>query len=320
MSCNTKTLLQLTLFVLIFTTFFSCSKEEIQINDRVIKETPIEETPTEPHYDRFLANSLVVLESEKILRNLVLQSIYQLYFYPQLADVQSNQATIRSGCPMSSINAAETVVTLTYDNCNTSSAVNYSGTVTLTITGTLGVFGTTVLIELSDDFTVGGDQDIDGTVKLEYDNIAIDKYNIVELDIDNNSTAPATQVRLSTLGQVAHFELVDVNSDDDNSNPLTFLDNEVLFDPYITVHCPNPDGVTQTSLDVSPVGTKVKYSIICGMPYDGEIQIDESGTFHSSIDFSYPNATSGGVCDGEFNICKPDGLGFGGTTCSPDSF
>ncbi len=319
MSCNTKTLLQLTLFVLIFNTFFSCSKEEIQIENTVIQETPIEETPTEPLHDRFISNSLVVLESEKILRNIVLQSIYQLYFYPQLTDVQSNQATTRSGCPMSSINAAETVVTLTYNDCNTSSTVSYSGTITLTITGTLGVFGTTVLIELSDDFTVGGDQDIDGTVKLEYDNIAIDKYNIIELEIDNNSTAPPTEVRLSPV-QVAHFELVDVNSDDDNNNPLTFLDNEVLFDPYLTVHCPNADGVSQTTLDVSPVASKVKYSIVCGMPYDGEIQLDESGTFHSSIDFSYPNATSGGVCDNEFNICKPDGLGFGGMTCSPNTF
>lgn len=320
MSCNTKLFLQLTLFATIIFLFFSCSKEEILIKAPLNEELPVEVSPTDPTYDQFLSNSLVVLESESILRNLVLQSIYQLYFYPQLADLQSNHAATRSGCPMSSINAAETVVTLTYDDCNTSSSVNYSGTVTLTITGTLGVTGTTVEIDLSDDFTVGGDQDIDGNITLVYDGIANDKYDITQLEIENNSSDPPTEVRLSSSGQIAHFELVDVNSDDDNSNPLTFLDNEVLFNPYIAVHCPEPDGVNVTILEVEPFGSELKYSLVCGLPYEGEIQLTESGNFHSSIDFSYPNITGSGTCDNEFNICKPDGLGLGGTTCRPDTF
>lgn len=317
MSCNTNSFLQLTLLALIISTILSCSKEKIHIENK-----PIEAHQTEPNNDQFLANSLIVLESEAILRNLVIQSIYQLYFYPELGNLQSNQATTRSDCPTSSINAAETEVTLTYNNCDTDSQVNYSGTVTLRIEGPLGETGTTIEIELSDDFTVGGDQDIDGNLTLFYDGIANGngKYDITQMAIDNNSSAPPTEVRLSSLGQIAHFELVDVDANDDNSNPLTFLDNEVLFDPYLTVHCPNPDGVTQTTLDIEPVASKVKYSIICGMPYDGEIEIREAGIFHSSIEFSYPNAITSGVCDKEFNVCIPDGLGMGGKTCDPQSF
>jgi len=310
MSCNNKKLMQLTLLSLFLIFLTTCKKEEIPIENPPIKEPPIEDisTPSET----ILSNAFVVLKSEKILRNLVLQSIFQLYFYPQLSGLQNDQATTRTGCPSSSINSSNTVVTLNYDNCNTTSNFNYSGIITLTINGMLGVTGTTIDVVLSQDFLINNQEIINGTMEVTYDGIANMKYDITQLAISNNATIPPTDISLSS-GQISHFELIDIDGNDDNSNPLTFLENEIILSPFLTVHCPNPDG-TQTTLDVMPIGSEVKYSLLCGAPYDGELLLTTtSGETHSSIDFAHPNFSSAPECDDEISICIPDE--FGGFDC-----
>lgn len=310
MSCKTNFSLQLTLLSLFLIFLTTCKKEEIPLKDYPIKEPPIEDVSTTSDNDLILANTFIVLKSETILRNLILQSIFQLYLYPELSDLQNNQATTRTGCPSSSINSGNTIVTLTYDNCNTTSNINYSGTVTLTIDGTLGVTGTTIDIELSEDFLINNNEQISGFVKLQYDGIANVKYDVTDLELNNNSTSPATEVRLSNIGIITHIELVDINGNDDSSNPLTYLENEILFNPYLTVHCPNANGDDLVTLEVAPVASEIRYNLTCGAPYDGEILLTTtSGDFHSSIDFAYPNAQSAATCDNEINICIPDGMG-----------
>lgn len=97
-----------------------------------------------------------MVQSEKILSEIILHTFKELNFYPELYDFTPSEISVgtRTDCPESSLDAAQTELLLTYSDCPTTSTVQYSGSILLTINGTLGTNGTTILIELSDGFYI----------------------------------------------------------------------------------------------------------------------------------------------------------------------
>ena len=310
MSCKKEFSLQLThlfikaLFLIII--FSSCSKEEIYQPEN--PSTIPEKNPTEidePYFlleknqttnssDLELKNVSTVLTVENHFRELVLNTFYATYFYPHLRDLTGDPtADTRTGCPCSSVSTTGSVSTMTLDyiSCSTISGATYDGTITVTINGTLETAGTTVVIDLSDDFTIDGG-DVDGSISMIYDDIGMaNNYNITALTISNTSpSGDLTEVNIGG-GLGGNIRYVEVGT---NSGPIDLIDDDFFYEAAILeVTCPDGTGLK------AEIPTEVKYNILCGVPEDGSVQLTRlvDGSSYAEIDFAYTAIATAGSCD-----------------------
>ena len=144
MSCKKEFSLQLTHLILkaLFLIFIisSCSKEEVLPSEDppiIPEQNPIDFD--EPYFlleknkpviplNEELQNVQFVLTVEKHIRDLILNTFYATYFYPQLRGITGDPiADIRTGCPCSSVSTVSGVSTMTlhYNSCSTVSGATY---------------------------------------------------------------------------------------------------------------------------------------------------------------------------------------------------
>ena len=315
MSCK-KNHLQLTHLVIkalfLILIFSSCAKEEFFLPEN---PTPIPDSNPTANLDKpyfisqkieqevnsnlDLQNVLQVLKMESHIRNLTLNTLYATYFFPQLRGIiGSTSADTRTGCPTSTLTTAPNGVrtmTLDYDNCTTIGGATYDGMITVIITGTLDVNGTTVDLTFSNDFTIDG-ASIDGLVSMEYeDNGSTFGYNITALSLISISDLGAeTTVEIGS-GMGGKIRVVEVGT---NSGPLDLLDDNFFYEEAtLEIVCPDP---FRTKLFAS-INTVIRYNVLCGVPQEGRVQLTANDNGLESdfgeIDFAHGDLENPGNCD-----------------------
>ena len=313
MSCKKEFSLQLThLFIkalfLIFI-FNSCSKEEIYHPENppnLPNQNPTkfddsyffsQRTKQDFSLNLELENVKYVLTMEKHIRNLILNTLFASYFYPQLRGLTGTPlADTRAGCPCSSLSPDESTLTLEYNDCSTLSGANYNGTITVDINGVLDVAGTEVTITLSDGFMVD-DGMLDGSLSMTYED-GTDRYNIDDLCLSNTTNGiDITKVGITPGGFGGQIEVVQVNT---NTDPTGLIDDNFYYHAAdLQVTCPDPGtGELPEVLNVF-LNHPILFNILCGVPQDGEVALTRAsdGSNFGTIDFAHPNVAGGGECN-----------------------
>ena len=321
MSCKRIKILQLTLLLALALT--SCKKENLTNFQETQPPLPSDNPTTEIslHSTKISMSSSnssaapshqIVLDMEKAIRELTLKSLIQTAFYPQVYGLNSGAATVRTGCPSSTLTTNNEpsgvvhTITLDYDsNCSTTGNVNYEGVIIITINGDLNIAGTTVSIELTDDFKVNSTNDLDGTMTFTYfENEAEKRYDINDISLQNTNT---TNSNISTLSLVdptlnGHFALKP-NTIGDPGNTLDIINDTIAYQGCFIIDSPNEPLVRSCTTE------DIYFSIPCGSPFDGEIILDtlnNDGTYGSgnaaigsygNMNFAYPNSINYGDCD-----------------------
>jgi hypothetical protein len=316
-------ILQLTLFLFLGIVLISCKKENLNNFQEIQPSIPSDNPTTKInlHSTKNLipsssSNSTpshqIVLEMEKAIRELTIKSLIQTAFYPQVYGFDNGSATVRTGCPSSSLatdNQPSGVVhTITLDyapNCSTPSNDNYEGTIVIIINGELNIAGTTVKIELADNFKVNSTNDLDGIMSFIYfDNGTEQRYDISNILLDNTNI---TNSNVSTLSLVdpalnGHF-LIKPNTIGDPGNTLDIINDTIAYQGCFVIDSPDEPFIRSCTTE------DIYFSIPCGSPFDGEIILDtlnNDGTYGSgnasvgsfgNLNFAYPNSINYGACD-----------------------
>lgn len=327
MSCSKTKFMQLTLFIVL--ALFSCKKENLNDFQENTTSTPTDLPSQNPQIQttKILTEIVnqnttpehqLIIEVESVLRNLTFGSLLQTAFYPQVYGLNNSIATTRTGCPSSSLSSDNSSspavhdITLDYGaGCTSVGNAVYEGTVNIIIQGDLNTIGTTVSIQLNNNFILNSNNDLDGFITLEFDNInGTDIYKIIDINIQNTNLQTAETSTIS-LPQVQNSDpnlmdgfFIKPNTIGDPGNPLDIINDTLAYSGCFKVDILN--GATLRSC----ASSDINYDLSCGVPFDGMVNVDtlnadgsfgdpsnpNFGTF-GDLNFSYPNSIDNGVCD-----------------------
>ncbi len=316
MSCSKIKFLQLTLLLVL--ALLSCKKEKplefIEDSTSPPEEIPISEIiiqTTKNLTAVSISNQEIVMNAEEAIREIVFKSLVQTIFYPQIYDLTGSSATARTGCPNSTLTTESgtsgSIYTLILDygtGCTSGGNAEYEGMITLVINGELNSNETEIDLQLSDDFKINSNNDIDGSMSFSYnDNGSEQMYLIDDISLQNTNilNSEITQISLSTAA-VSKFRLKP-NPTNDPGNAMDILNDTIAYAGCFEVVCPNAEILRSCTIH------DIDYSIPCGVPFDGEIMLDtlnKDGTYGSgnatvgtfgNMNYGYPNAVGFGQCD-----------------------
>ena len=317
MSCKRRFNLQLThlFYFSLFLIFTSCSKDK----NAILEEPPVIPIPeTGENFSPYfllkknqnalsqvveLRNVRYVLSMEKHIRDLTMNTFFATYFYPQLRGFTNLPiADTRTGCPTSSLSSPsggpQTLI-LEYLNCSTFSGTTYDGTITVIIDGVLDNHGTTISINLGDNFMVD-DGILDGSLSMIYDS-GTDRYNITGLCLSNTANGiDETKVAISPGGFGGQIGIQEVTA---NTDPTGLIDDNFIYEAaMLEVTCPDPGtGEESVVLDVF-INTEILFNIQCGVPQDGEVALELDAMPYATIDFAHPNILGTGECNNQVAV------------------
>ncbi len=316
MSCSKINFLQLTLFLAL--ALLSCQKENpVEFKEDSIsppEEIPISEINIQTTKNLTavsISNQEIVINAEEAIREIVFKSLVQTIFYPQIYGFTGSSASTRTGCPNSTLTTESgpsgSIYTLILDygiGCTSGGNAEYEGIITLVINGEINSNETEVNLQLSDDFKINSNNDIDGSMSFSYNDEGFEQmYLIDDISLQNTNilNSEITQISLSTA-KVSRF-ILKPNTTNDPGNAMDILNDTIAYAGCFKVVCPNAEILRScTILDID-------YSIPCGVPFDGEIMLDTlnaDGTYGSvnatigtfgNMNYAYPNTVGFGQCD-----------------------
>ena len=312
MSCKKIIFMQLTPLLLIL--FTSCQKDPIYHpppfdDEETTSPLPEVFTPKNNVYsftDEVILqdDASYLMDSEGLVRNLILDLLFQLYQHPDLRDlVPSNSADIRDICPDTTltVNNGISTLLLDYNDCTTLSGAVFQGSVTVVIDGDRSANGTTIGITLSEDFSTSETGDLDGTIALQNNQSSgSDRFDITEITLSSTdpSSGESTTIEIFNPTEPGYIELIDVNNNDDTAYGL--IDDRLEYTGCLKITSPS------TSTYQICSNEPVHFSILCGIPYEGNAIIQEmNGSTLDSIGvvhFYYPNSLGNGVCDNQIEV------------------
>jgi hypothetical protein len=327
MSCNKIKFMQLTLLFVL--ALYSCKKENLKDFQETTTPTNLPNEDLKIQTTKILTDVVsvanipeyqLILDVESIIRNLTFGSLLQTAFYPQIYGLNNSIATTRTGCPSSYLttdNSNSPVVhTITLDygtGCTSVGNTAYKGIATMIIEGELNTIGTTVSIQLSQDFIINSINDLDGVISLEFDQVnGSDTYKIIGLNLQNTDIQNSNITKIS-LPQIQSGDpdlaggfFIKPNLVGDPGNPLDIINDTLSYSGCFQVGSPTG----QTFRSCTNPDSDINYDLSCGIPFDGFVTIDtlntdgtfgdpsnpNAGTF-GDLNFSYPNSVNHGVCD-----------------------